>query len=664
MRLSLLILVLGGIFLVLAGLRPQSLPFVPEARFSDAALSHWPAALHLREAVLGQGEFPFWQQTILAGQPFAANPLNKTAYPLQWLALLLPAAVHLNTLIVVHLLLAGWGMWRWARRVELSASAALLCGLAYVFSAKTLGHIGAGHVDLLYALTWWPWLMLSVRQMTRPEQTGSPLLHSLLIGIFAALTVLADVRLGLFALALAAAYGLWQVAQAQAWRRLAGGLLSGGVLVLLTLSVTVPLLGWRPYLSRADMTAADAGVFSLEGGHLIGLLLPPHSGNPETVVYVGLPVLLLAGVAVASAPRRHAFWTVVLVLAILYALGINSPLWVALVDLLPFLRWFRVPSRAWFVVVLVSSLLSGYGLQTLMHTVQRLRQGDPIHRLAVKRLMIAGAMGAALFCGGFTLAMLTDLPVTIGAGVIGVGLLLGVVLLLAFYGRLTPEQMAAALTMILFADLAWTGWQWLEWRGPDQWRTHQAALVEVLLEENPARIYSPNYALEQQVAAAHDLSLFYGVDPFQLTGIVQAVEQGSGVPVTEYTVVLPPLDLEPEEGDERDPEALLLAANQGAVPDTEVLAQWHVSHVIATYPMLHERLALRAEVDQVFIYENLDYDAPPALDAYGWPQEGWAGLPDAGIVESLNQQTAAAALVSMVSFILCLSLAGWRMLRR
>ena len=49
------------------------------------------------------------------------------------------------------------------------------------------------------------------------------------------------------------------------------------------------------------------------------------------------------------------------------------------------------------------------------------------------------------------------------------------------------------------------------------------------------------------MAAANDLRLFYGVDPFQLTGIVEAIAQGSGVPVTSYSVILPPLDEEAED---------------------------------------------------------------------------------------------------------------------
>jgi hypothetical protein len=387
-------------------------------------------------------------------------------------------------------------------------------------------------------------------------------------------------------------------------------------------------------------------------GHFIGLLLPPHGGNPETITYLGLPVLLLAGIALLGAARHHAFWWLAILLAALYALGVNSSFWQTLVDVLPVLRWFRVPARAWLVVVLITSLMAGYGMQMLLHTIERLRQGDDIGRLAVKRLAIAGGLGASLFCGGFTLAVLVDLPGTIGMGVLLVGAALGMTLLLAFYRRLPPANLAMLLTIVLLVDLAWTGRNWIEWRGPERWLTHQQALVDALTNENPARIYSPNFALEQQVAAANDLHLFYGVDPFQLRGIVDAIEQGSSVPVTRYSVVLPPLELEPVEGDTRSVDELLREANQDAVPDTAILAAWDVSHVVTTYPMNHGRLELRAEVADYWVYANLDYDDELNIHAPSWPP-AWPNLPDEITVAHLNQLTGAAAFISSAVF------AGW-----
>ena len=646
----------GLIYLLLVGLGPQALPFVPGEAFSDSVTAHWPAAYHLRQSVLIEQTFPYWQETTLAGGPFAANPLNKTAYPLQWLALLLPPALHLNVMILMHLILAGWGMWRWTRMLGLDDAPAVFSGLAFAFAPKMLAHVGAGHVDLIYALAWWPWLMAGIHQLVHMEKMT---LRSMIpVGVFGALVFLGDVRLSLFAFAVALAYGVVEIVKTRRRLLFRRFVFPAMMLFMLTLAVTVPLLAWRPYMNRASLTTDDAGVFSLESGHLVGLLLPPHSGNPETITYLSLSVLLFAGIALVAAPRRHIFWGVALLVAVLYALGINGPLWPLLVDVLPFLLWFRVPSRAWFVVVFGACVLAGHGLQTIMQTVARLRDQGELSRLALKRLAIAGGMGASLFCGGFTLLMLSDLPSTIGIGVIAVGLVLGLVLLLGFYGRLSPHRLALALIVVLFLDVAWTGAQWMEWRAPDTWLTHQDDLVAALQADNPARIYSPNYALEQQVAAANDLHLFYGVDPFQLTGIADAISQGSGVPQAGYSVVLPPLILD-EDDEDIDPDEALRTANMDAAPDTAILAQWAVSYVVATYLLDHERLSLLDTVGNVYVYRNLDYDSG---GVQGWPH--WDGLPDETTVSTLNQATLIATLFSGIAFAIAAILFVGRVIRQ
>jgi hypothetical protein len=633
MRLRIAVVVLGFGFLLLVHFFPPGLPFMPESRFSDAATSHWPAALFLRLSVLERHEFPLWRETIMGGQPFAANPLNKTAYPLQWLALIFQPALHLNLLIITHMLLARWGMWRWARSLEIRDEAAVLVAVAYALSPKLMAHLGAGHLDLIYALAWWPWLMWTVKRVI--DAPGSK--HIVLMSLFAAMVFLADVRLSLFAFGFAAAYALSKFAPRQQWRVMSRFIIALPLFILLAMAVIVPLVAWSPYLSRSEMTQADAGVFSMAGGQLVGLVLPPHSGNPETVAYLGLPVLVLAGIAAFSAPRKHIFWMIAGLLAALYALGANGFLWPLLANILPFLLWFRVPARAWFVVVFAACTLAGYGLQTLMTTVENLRRDHTLARLAIKRLVIAGFAGASVFCGGFTLLVLTDLEATIGIGVIAIGLALGIVLLLGFYSRVKPETVAVMLIVVLFADLTWTGRNWLEWRAPDQWLTHQQALAGALRADGAARIYSPNYSLEQQVAAANGLRLFGGVDPFQLRGVVEAIEQGSGIPVEQYSVILPPL------GDVKTDEDIL-DANRDAVPDTAVLAEWDVSHVVATYPIEHGRLEAADRIGDVYIYKNLD-----------WPGTGQSkSWPDADTVNRLNNLTVAATVISGLSFVFCL----------
>ncbi len=112
-------LVLSVIVLIVllgTGLGADSLPFPPQSAYSDAAVSHWPAALYLQQSIRA-GHLPLWRDLLMSGQPFAANPLNKVWYPPQWLVVLFPVTLFLNLMVWAHLVLAAdsaiiRGCWR------------------------------------------------------------------------------------------------------------------------------------------------------------------------------------------------------------------------------------------------------------------------------------------------------------------------------------------------------------------------------------------------------------------------------------------------------------------------------------------------------------------------------------------------------------------------
>jgi hypothetical protein len=635
MRLKLLLVGLGAAFLLLTSFSPGTLPFNPGARYSDAATSHWGAASYLRESVLVRREFPVWRETIMAGAPFAANPLNKTAYPLQWLVLILPPALHLNMMIVLHLLFAGAGMWWWARSLGLRSGTAGFSTLAYALSPRLIGHTGAGHLDLLYAAACFPFLMAALQKFVTSEKVSWKFV--IWIAVFAGLIFLADTRLALFAFATAGAYGLYETAQAKQWKRLIWLVPAALLFLLLTVSVTVPLFGWSPYLSRAGLSAAEAGEFSLEPAHFIGMILPPQSGNIEMLTFVGLPVLALGLIALLVMPRKLWFWAALLAIAMLYALGENGILWTALIQVVPSLGWFRVPSRAWFIVALILPLLAGYGLQWLFENADRLR------RARWQLYVLAGLVGS-FACGVFTILAL-PLPDAAGWSVLIGGGGLSVSVLLLISRRLSAEQVALLILMVTLADLQITGRSWLEWRGEEDWLKPYEPLAQSLIEDSAARVYSPTYSLPQEVAEAYNLELFGGVDPFQIEGVVAVVAQAGGIVRSGYSVVVPPLnDIE-----EDDP----ATANQTAFPDTELLAEWEVSHVVAAYPINHPRLELIDEIDGTFIYRNRDFTEASLIGAPpNWSANG-AGLPSREIVVLLNQLTVVAAVISWVSLLVC-----------
>src|SRR5438128_535746 len=150
-----LLALIALLFLIIV-IPPGMLPYSPGSDFSDAAVSHWPAANFLRISVLEHHAWPLWNPLRMLGQPFAANPLNKVWYPPQWLVLILPPTLHLNALIYLHGIWLVLGMFAWARRGNLHIVAAVAAAAGWVFAPKLVDHLGAGHLDLWYAATWVP----------------------------------------------------------------------------------------------------------------------------------------------------------------------------------------------------------------------------------------------------------------------------------------------------------------------------------------------------------------------------------------------------------------------------------------------------------------------------------------------------------------------------
>lgn len=635
-RLNLLLLTGVGLFLLLTGYRPHALPYPPEGLFSDAVTSHWGAALFTRTAVFN-GDYPLWRDTILAGVPFAANPLNKTAYPLQWLVLMLPPALHINLLILLHMLIAGWGMAYLTDQLALEPIPRLLSVMSYVLAPRFIAHLGLGHVDIIYALAWLPWLIALLHAPPRQHGAGR---YTLLLALVAALMLLADVRVSLFGFLLGAAYFLWRLA-ADFGRvhRFAWTAFAAVIFLPLVAALIVPLISWQSYLTRANLTVDDLTGFSIEPLALAGLILPAHEGSGvEVMVYLGLPVLVLALIGLFTLPRSARwFWGGVLLVAVLWGLGENTPFWSGLAQI-GIVRWFRVPGRAWLIVVFSAAILAGYGLQVLMHTADRWRNEPPPKVVFWLRLIAAGAGGLMAVCGATLLVtQIVALKPSTGVMLLFNGLALAIVLLVVLLRRGHSVIVGVSLLAITYADLTVTGVNWLMWRGSDYWLDPYRPVAERLLDDDVQRIYSPSYALPQQVAAAYQLELFYGIDPFQLAPVADAIIAASRVPADGYSVILPPIDVESDED--------LAEANQEYTPDSALLARWNVSHVIAAYAIPDPALDLIDTVNDVNIYRNTRF-----ITRQPDPQPNEYPNPDA--IMALHQRTMLAVWVSSIAFVL------------
>jgi hypothetical protein len=543
-------LVAVSMLAALALLQADWIPWSARGAYSDLAVTHWPNAVFIQNTLRETGRLPLWRPLIMAGAPFAANPLSGLWYPPNLLLLVLPLPAAFNLLLALHLAWGGWGMYRLARQVRLAPAAALVSAVVWIMTPKAVAHLAAGHVGLVYALAWWPWVVWAARRL---RQSSTWPMAAMAAGALA-LQFLADPRIAALTLPVAAVAFLFTTEtgtfgarrprkDATASRRparegakvvhVAFALL---LFLLLTAAQTLPLAEFMRYASRAALTAAESAELSLPWRYLLGMVLPDRGGFHEWMTYAGPAVLVLAALGLRRLGRRG--WLVVggLAFATLFALGENAPVYALLTRVIPELTWLRVPARAWFVVAFGLALLAGYGVAALG---RGLRPGG--------RLTPRGAATAALAL------------VVLDLGIMDASLV-----------RLQP--VAAALA-----------------EGGD---------LAAMLAEQPGlfRLYSPSYSLPQQTGAVYGLQTVDGVDPLQLAETVAFVREASGVgdALPGYSVVLPPLP----------PGSDVATAHRDRRPDVDLLSLLNVRYVMAAFPLQVEGLVEKGRFSATYLYEN------------------------------------------------------------
>ena len=345
------------------------IPFAsPQAEYTDLLVSHYPNALYLRRSLLQEGTIPLWSPTILSGYPFAANPLSGLWYPPGWLALLFPLNFGFTLLVGLHLIWGGVGMYRFLRREGLRHVSALFGSLSFALMPKLYAHYGAGHLTLLYAIAWTPWLLLAGRDKKRKWASG----------VVLALIFLADPRWAAYAGLLWLAY-LLSYSQYNRKQKTLGVLTSLGITACLIAPLLVPLLEYTSLSTRSDLTPAEVFSHSLPPAQLLGLFFPSGGGSTEWVAYAGGAGLVFAVLALLlpRVRRKTRFWLWVAGLSLIFSLGSHLP-GLALLARLPGLSLLRVPPRALFLLGTAFAALTGYVLEELLAET-----GDSFRRCSV-----------------------------------------------------------------------------------------------------------------------------------------------------------------------------------------------------------------------------------------------------------------------------------------
>ncbi|MCY3834338.1 MAG: YfhO family protein [Chloroflexi bacterium] len=354
---------------------------------------------------LSRGELPLWNPYNNGGLPFIADTQAAVFYPPRWITIGLSALAggwRYNALqleMTAHVLLFTLLMYGFARRLtlgnELSRPAALAAALIIGYGGYTAGYPPL-QLAVLEAAAWLPLTLLGILEATRGRRVAPRFLA--LAGCALGLSWLAGhPQTSWFASYLAAAYLAYRCySHRVGWRAFVLRLALLGLIAFGASAVT--LLPGIEYLLHTTREGLD---FAAKGNGFpfrdIAQLILPGSVSQWSPLYVGLPALFFAAVAVVSRARESRFWLVVAFVALLHSLGANSALYYASYNLIPGLRFFRGQERAALLVAISLAVLAALGIAAISNwSNQAHRKRALRYWFRITALLVIAAFGLFL----------------------------------------------------------------------------------------------------------------------------------------------------------------------------------------------------------------------------------------------------------------------------
>ncbi|MBN1679171.1 MAG: YfhO family protein [Anaerolineae bacterium] len=339
---------------------------------------------------LAEGRLPSWNPYTGAGSPLLANYQTAVFYPPNWLHMLLPDALAMSVIALLHLAWAGAGMWLFTGALGLPVLGRGISTLSYALSGYVIGRVGS--FPTADTVAWIPWLFWLVHRVITGRRWRDVGWLALVMG----LQLLAGhAQTVWYALVGVGLYAVWATMWGQ---RSASGRQRGMALLLAGLGIglgvgiaAVQLLPTAEYLAESHRASGldykTTANLSYNPFRLVTLLSPNFYGTPadgsyltngiffEDAAYIGFIPLISAAAAVVGWMRKRRaldeyptfrsvpLWLALALLALIIATGRHGPVFRLLYDYVPTFDAFREPVR-WLVLVVFSlSVLAGIGVQ-------------------------------------------------------------------------------------------------------------------------------------------------------------------------------------------------------------------------------------------------------------------------------------------------------------
>jgi hypothetical protein len=359
----------------------------------DVSFFHYPLKKLVTEAY-SNGEWPLWNPFIQLGQPLLANPNSMALYPTQLLFQLLPFQTAFELHFVLHCVLAGVAAFLLGKALGLSPSSAFLAAGIYNLSGITISAVNLFNILPVVAfLPLLAWMLLRLlAAFTLLRMVASSFIFGCFFLLLEPISSLAAV---LFIVPIVIAVHCLSLGMRMSWLKsiaiLAGVLISGLLLACIQIFPTVELVqnsgrkGGLGFDVVSYWSLHPIGFLQMVAPRVFGeyfRMAQPASwakqffdGREPYLLscYLGFFPLLIGLWGMFFAKKRWIgpILSGIAVVAVVLALGRNTPLYSWLYHHCVIFRYGRYPVKYMFAANLSLALMAGFGWQR----IEELRNG-------------------------------------------------------------------------------------------------------------------------------------------------------------------------------------------------------------------------------------------------------------------------------------------------
>ena len=325
---------------------------------------------------------PLWNPYQHMGYPIHADPQGTAWYPITWVIGFI-AGYNMSALsfdFILHVFLAGTGMYHLAKKLEIKDPVALLVGITYMFCGFFISN--AQHFSWIGSATWVPFILCHYIAFSK----GMGLKHAILTGFFMFLLltggypVFAIILFYFFIILLVWFLIKWY--KESRWeglfRLLKLNSIAAGTAILLSMVVWVSLYLIIPYMSRAEGLSLETAHFNpFSPRCMISFILPfgvvkEHFWFDTDYAmangYFGIIFFLFFIYSLFL--KKPAILKILLwwgIFTLLASMGKYTPVRELLFRFIPFMDLFRFPSMFRLFSLISFILLAGWGMQHFLN---------------------------------------------------------------------------------------------------------------------------------------------------------------------------------------------------------------------------------------------------------------------------------------------------------